>query len=82
MSDRLALAQRHLLEPGGLDQTQLEQVLADLMGPAIDSGDIYFQSTSHESWVLEDGLVRSGSHSAEQGVGIRAMSGEKTPQQP
>ena len=78
MSDRLALAQRQLLEPGGLDQSKLEQVLADLMGPAIDSGDIYFQSTSHESWVLEDGLVRSGSHSAEQGVGIRAMSGEKT----
>jgi TldD protein len=78
MSHRLALAQRHLLEPGGLDQAQLEQVLSDLMGPAIDSGDIYFQSTSHESWVLEDGLVRSGSHSAEQGVGIRAMSGEKT----
>ena len=78
MSHRLALAQRHLLEPGGLDQAHLERVLGELMGPAIDSGDIYFQSTSHESWVLEDGLVRSGSHSAEQGVGIRAISGEKT----
>lgn len=78
MSNRLALAQRQLLEPGGLDQAHLERVLGELMGPAIDSGDLYFQSTSHESWVLEDGLVRSGSHSAEQGVGIRAISGEKT----
>lgn len=78
MSDSLKLAELQLLEPGGLDQGQLERVLGDLMGPAVDSGDIYFQSTRHESWLLEDGLVRSGSHSAEQGVGIRAISGEKT----
>ena len=78
MSNRLKLAEQQLLAPGGLDQVQLEQVLSDLMGPAVDSGDIYFQSTRHESWVLEDGLVRTGTHSAEQGVGIRAISGEKT----
>lgn len=78
MSDRLKLAENQLLAPGGVDRGQLEQVLTHLMGPAVDSGDIYFQSVRHESWVLEDGLVRSGSHSAEQGVGIRAISGEKT----
>jgi TldD protein len=78
MSNRLELAEQQLLAPGGLDQGKLEQVLGDLMGPAVDSGDIYFQSTRHESWVLEDGLVRTGTHSAEQGVGIRAISGEKT----
>jgi len=78
MSDRLKLAEQELLAPGGLDQGRLEQVLSDLMGPAVDSGDIYFQSTRHESWSLEDGLVRSGTHSTEQGVGIRAISGEKT----
>jgi TldD protein len=78
MSDRLKLAEQELLAPGGLDQGRLEQVLNDLMGPAVDSGDIYFQSTRHESWSLEDGLVRSGNHSTEQGVGIRAISGEKT----
>ena len=78
MSDSLKLAEQQLLAPGGLDQGQLERVLGDLMGPAVDSGDIYFQSTRHESWVLEDGLVRTGTHSAEQGVGIRAISGEKT----
>jgi TldD protein len=78
MTDALKLAEQQLLEPGGLDQAQLERVLADLMGPAVDAGDLYFQSSSHESWLLEDGLVRTGSYSVEQGVGIRAMSGDKT----
>ena len=78
MSNSLKLAEQQLLAPGGLDQGQLELVLGDLMGPAVDSGDIYFQTTKHESWVLEDGLVRTGTHSTEQGVGIRAISGEKT----
>ncbi len=78
MSDRLKLAEQQLLAPGGLDQGRLELVLSDLMGPAVDSGDIYFQTTRQESWSLEDGLVRTGTHSTEQGVGIRAISGEKT----
>lgn len=78
MNDALKMAEQQLLEPGGLDQSRLELVLGDLMGPAVDSGDLYFQSVRNESWVLEDGLVRSGSHAVEQGVGIRAISGEKT----
>ena len=77
MNDSLKLAEQQLLEPGGLDQSQLERVLGDLMGPAVDAGDVYFQTATHESWVLEDGLVRTGTHSTEQGVGIRAVSGEK-----
>jgi TldD protein len=78
MTDALELAEQQLLQPGGLDQSQLERVLNDLMGPAVDAGDLYFQSSTSESWVLEDGLVRTGSHSVEQGVGIRAISGDKT----
>ncbi|MBT8064258.1 MAG: metalloprotease TldD [Gammaproteobacteria bacterium] len=78
MSDVLERAERELLAPGGLDHAGLERVLSHLMGPAVDSGDLYFQSTSNESWVLEDGLVRSASHAVEQGVGIRAVSGDKT----
>jgi len=78
MTDALKLAEEQLLEPGGLSHTDLEKVLQHLMGPAVDAGDLYFQHTSHESWTLEDGLVRSGSHAVEQGVGIRAISGEKT----
>lgn len=78
MNELIALAEQQLLQPGGLDQSSLQRVLADLMGPAVDSGDLYFQSTRHESWTLEDGLVRSGSHAVEKGVGIRAISGDKT----
>lgn len=78
MSNALELAEKQLLSPGGLGHTDLERVLAHLMGPAVDGGDLYFQTVRHESWVLEDGLVRTGSHAQEQGVGIRALSGEKT----
>jgi TldD protein len=78
MSDALLTAERQLLAPGGLSQRELERVLGGLMGPAVDAGDLYFQTLTHESWMLEDGLVRNGVHSQEQGVGIRAMSGDKT----
>jgi TldD protein len=78
MSELIQIAERQLLEPGGLDQAALQRVLNDLMGPAVDAGDLYFQATQHESWMLEDGLVRNASHSVEKGVGIRAISGDKT----
>jgi len=78
MSDAIKTAEQQLLAPGGLDHQSLERVLSHLMGPAVDAGDLYFQTSSHESWTLEDGLVRSGSFSVEKGVGIRAISGDKT----
>jgi TldD protein len=78
MSEALQLAQQQLLAPGGLDQGDLVKVLDHLMGSAVDAGDLYFQHATHEAWSLEDGLVRNASHSVEQGVGIRAISGEKT----
>lgn len=78
MTDALKLAEQQLLAPGGLSHSELEKVLNHLMGPSVDSGDLYFQNTRHEAWSLEDGLVRSGTHAVEQGVGIRAISGEKT----
>ena len=78
MSDSLSIAQQQLLEPGGLTRDDLQRVLNHLMGPAVDSGDLYFQAVQHESWMLEDGIVKSGSYAVEQGVGIRAHSGEKT----
>ena len=78
MDDLIRKAENELLVPGGLDQNALERVLSDLMGPAVDAGDLYFQTVSHESWSLEDGLVRNASHSVEKGVGIRAISGDKT----
>jgi TldD protein len=78
MNDTIKMAEQELLAPGGLDHQSLQRVLSDLMGPAVDAGDLYFQTASHESWTLEDGLVRSGSFSVEKGVGIRAVSGDKT----
>jgi TldD protein len=53
-------------------------VLGTLMGHAIDNADLYFQLAREESWSLEDGIVKDGSHSIEQGVGVRAIAGEKT----
>ncbi|MCF6263773.1 MAG: metalloprotease TldD [Xanthomonadales bacterium] len=78
MSGMIEIAEQQLLQPTGLRQLDLEQVLAKLMGPAIDFGDLYFQKSWSESWVLEDGIVKAASHSVDQGVGIRAISGEKT----
>ena len=74
----LALAERQLLQPGGLSSGDLDRVFAQLMGPSIDAADLYFQHSRSESWMLEDGIVKDGNHSIEQGVGVRAMSGEKT----
>ena len=74
----LQLAHRRLLEPGGLDDTRLADALGRMLGNQVDAADLYFQSSRHESWVLEDGRVREGSHNIEQGVGVRAMAGERT----
>ncbi len=78
MNHSLDLAESRLLKPGGLSTDDLDRVFARLMGPSVDAADLYFQHTRSESWVLEDGIVRDGAHSIEQGVGARAISGEKT----
>ena len=78
MSNALALAQHTLLQPGGLTPNTLERVLNGLMKPGIDAADLYFQHSASESWMFEDGIVKTGSHHVEQGVGVRAISGEKT----
>src|SRR4029079_14627886 len=69
---------QRLLAPGGLASGDLDRVFSRLMSPSIEAADLYFQHSRSESWVLEDGIVKDGSHSIEQGVGVRAMSGEKT----
>ena len=78
MSTPLDLASNLILAPAGLAEGDLERVLHELMSHEIDSADLYFQSSRHESWSLEDGIVKSGSHSIERGVGVRAVSGEKS----
>jgi TldD protein len=76
--DPLALARNAILTPGGLDEARLDQVLGLVMGHAVDSADLYFQLAREESWALEDGIVKEGNASIEQGVGVRAIAGEKT----
>ncbi|KGM52383.1 protease TldD [Lysobacter concretionis Ko07 = DSM 16239] len=74
----LQLAESRLLLPAGLDASGLERTFGSLLGPGIDFGDLYFQHARRESWTVEDGIVKDGAHSIEQGVGVRAISGEKT----
>jgi TldD protein len=74
----LDIARQRLLAPAGIDEGDLNKVFGQLLGHAVDSGDLYFQSTRFESWVLEDSIVKEGTHSIEQGAGVRAISGDKT----
>ena len=78
MSESLAIARETLLDRPGLTEGHLGQVMDRLLSRQVDAADIYFQYGRLESWVLEDGIVKEGSHSIEQGAGLRAISGEKT----
>jgi len=73
----LDIARHALLEPAGLSEQSLQQVLGTVLGNAIDYADLYFQSARQESWVLEDGIIKAGSYDIDYGVGVRAVSGEK-----
>ncbi|MES1190212.1 MAG: metalloprotease TldD [Steroidobacter sp.] len=74
----LDVARGQLLQPFELDENKLSSVLGTVMGAAVDYADLYFQQSREESWALEDGIVKDGSHSIEQGVGVRALAGDKT----
>lgn len=78
MTNHLELASNTILAPVGMSVDDLSSVLSRALGPSIDSADLYFQNSRHESWVLEDGIIKDGSFNRDQGVGIRAVSGEKT----
>ncbi|WP_395505436.1 metalloprotease TldD [Ectopseudomonas hydrolytica] len=78
MNTMLQSVSEHLLAPGELTLDSLSSVLGDVAGPGIDAADLYFQSQVSETWVLEDGIVKEGSFNLDQGVGVRAQSGEKT----
>ncbi|MFN6960707.1 MAG: metalloprotease TldD [Rhodocyclaceae bacterium] len=72
------IAEQHLLTPYDLTTGQLSAVFGELFGHSIDYADLYFQFSRSEAWSLEEGIVKSGSFNIEQGVGVRAVSGEKT----
>ncbi len=74
----LATARNLLLTPYGLDESKLIGVLGSIFTHKVDYADLSFQFTKSESWSLEEGIVKTGSFSIDQGVGVRAVSGDKT----
>ena len=78
MTDNITIAKDHLLTPANISDSELSRILDTVLGHNVDAADLYFQSMRHESWVLEDSIVKEGSFNVDSGVGIRAMSGEKT----
>lgn len=78
MTEALTTAKKILLAPAELDETGIERLFKTMNTSSIDDADLYFQSCSYESWYLEDSVVKSGSYSLDRGVGIRAVSGDKT----
>src|SRR5205809_8145034 len=71
-------AQSFLLAPHDLETGKLAGVFGSLLSHRIDDADLYFQYTRSEGWSLEEGIVKSGSFGIDQGVGVRAVAGEKT----
>jgi TldD protein len=78
MSDLIEIARNTILTPSDLTESDLDRLLGQLHGGKIDAADAYFQASRLESWVLEDGIIKEGNFNIEQGVGVRAISGEKT----
>ncbi|MGH8474549.1 MAG: metalloprotease TldD [Methylococcales bacterium] len=74
----LTLAREWILAPAGLGDSDLDRVMAELLAAPLDDAELYFQSSRYESWLLEDGIIKEGSYSIEQGAGVRGVSGEKT----
>ena len=77
-TERLAIADKLLLAPFGLSEAHLRRALGEISTYGVDDADLYFQYTRSEGWSLEEGIVKPGSFSIDQGVGVRAVSGEKT----
>ena len=73
-----ATAHEILLAPHALDNNALERVFGQLLAHRVDYADLYFQYSRSEGWSLEEGIVKAGSFNIDQGVGVRAVSGEKT----
>jgi len=73
-----ATANEILLAPYSLDHNALQQVFGQILTHTVDYADLYFQYSRSEGWSLEEGIVKSGSFNIDQGVGVRAVAGDKT----
>ncbi len=78
MIEKFKIATSALLDPSGLSESDLSHALGDILSHKVDYADLYFQALSAEVWVLEQGIVKDASYDIERGVGVRAVSGEKT----
>ncbi len=78
MGDLLQAVEDQILAPAQLDENQINRVLSGMLGTSLDYADLYFQSSVHESWLLDDGIVREAGYDVDRGVGVRANAGEKT----
>lgn len=78
MNKIINIAKDILLHPASIDEGRINNLLNSLKTKHVDNADLYFQSCSYESWYLEDSEVKSGSYSIDRGVGIRAVSEDKT----
>lgn len=76
--EALATARSLILDPWGLSETDMARAIGEIFTHQVDYADLYFQYTRTEGWSLEEGIVKTGNFSIEQGVGVRAVSGEKT----
>jgi TldD protein len=76
--DAVAVAREQMLGRAGLDISALDRALSAAMARQLDYVDLYFQLTRYETWTVEDGIVKEGVHSIDQGIGVRAISGERT----
>lgn len=76
--ESLTLAKQAILAPTGMQESDIQKILGQLLSAPIDYADIYFQASQSESWVMESGIIKEGRYSIEQGAGVRAISGEKT----
>ena len=67
-----------ILTPYGMQEKDIDSIMDSMLSVPVDDADIYFQSSHFESWVLEGGIIKEGTHSIEKGAGVRVVSGEKT----
>jgi TldD protein len=77
-ADSFAIARELLLDGAGLELAALDRALARAMGRKLDYVDLYLQLTRYETWTVEDGIVKEGAYSIDQGIGVRAIAGERT----
>ena len=78
MNEPIETAKRELLESGDIADRDVDNLVGRLMSRRVDTGELFFQHRRAESWTLEDGAVKDGYYSVDRGVGVRAISGEKT----